>query len=300
MEGVTDTVFRQVILSLKRPDLFYTEFVNVDGLNSEGKDSVIHRLRYSKEEKPIIAQLWGSTPKNFLKSSEIIYDMGFDGVDINMGCSVKNVVKNCAGSGLINEDRKSVRKIIEAVREGSNGLPISVKTRLGFNDIDMEWIKFLLNQNLNTLTIHMRTARGTNSIHANWEYMKEIVNLRNEINPNTLLFGNGDIKSVEEGIKKTNEYGIEGVLIGREAVSNPWIFTQLTYSDISVNEKIEAFKKHLMLFDKVWEKDQDFNTLKKFFRTYINNFNNASEIRAQLMMCNSSKEILKVLKKYSL
>jgi nifR3 family TIM-barrel protein len=295
MEDVTDSVFRQVVMSLGKPDLMYTEFVNVEGLNSKGHNRVVHRLRYDKSEHPIIAQLWGITPKNFLKSSKIVREMGFDGVDINMGCSVKNVVKNCAGSALINEDRGLVKEIIEATKEGANGLPVSVKTRLGFNEIDLDWIKFLLEQNLDALTIHMRTARGKDSIYANWSYMDDIIKLRNEISHNTLILGNGDIKSLKEANEKISTYNIDGVLIGRAAVSNPWIFTQLTYSDIPVNEKIRVFKKHLMLFDKVWGNEKDFNSLKKFFRSYINDFNGANELRQQLMGCRNSKEVVNIL-----
>lgn len=300
MEDVTDSVFRKVVASLGKPSLMYTEFVNVEGLNSVGRDKVMHRLRYSESEHPIIAQLWGTSPKNFLKSSKMVYDMHFDGVDINMGCSVNKVVKGCAGSALIAADRKLVQDIIDSVKRGCNGLPVSVKTRLGFSTVDMDWISFLLEQNLSALTIHMRTAKGPDSIHANWEYMPDIVSLRDKISPNTLIFGNGDIKSLREAKGKIDKYNIDGVLIGRAAISNPWFFTPLTYSEIPVNEKVKVFKRHLKLFDKVWGNEKDFNTLKKFFRTYINDFEGANELRSELMKCKSTKEVLEILKNYSL
>lgn len=297
MEDVTDSVFRRIVLSLGMPDVMYTEFVNVEGLNSDGADSVMHRLRYSESEHPLIAQLWGNTPKNFLKSANLAYNRGFDGIDINMGCSVKNVVKGCAGSALIDADRELVINIIDSVKTGGNGLPISVKTRLGFNEVNLDWIKFLLHQNLNALTIHMRTARGKDSITANWEHLSQIVNLRNEISPTTLILGNGDIKSVDEAYEKISTYNIDGVLIGRAAISNPWIFSKRNYEDIPLTERIDVFKRHLALFEETWGNTKDFNSLKKFFRSYISGFEGASELRQKLMLCSNIDEVLDTINK---
>jgi len=295
MEDVTDTVFRQIIMSVGRPALFFTEFVNVEGLNSKGKEKVIHRLQYAKEERPIVAQLWGIKPENFLYGAKLVKEMGFDGVDINMGCSVKNVVKNNAGSGLINADRQLVVDIIKATKEGAQDIPVSVKTRLGFEYPDIEgWIGFLLEQQLDLLTIHMRTAKGEEAIHANWEYMEEIVKLRNQKNSSTLLFGNGDIKSIKQGKELSEKYKIDGVMIGREAIYNPWVFSER--EEISQKEKFILFKKHLQLFEKTWGESKDFYSLKKFFRAYISDFDGASDLRGLLMQCKNVKEILDILK----
>lgn len=295
MEDVTDTVFRQIIMSVGRPALFFTEFVNVEGLNSKGKEKVIHRLQYAKEERPIVAQLWGIKPENFLYGAKLVKEMGFDGVDINMGCSVKNVVKNNAGSGLINADRQLVVDIIKATKEGAQDIPVSVKTRLGFEYPDIEgWIGFLLEQQLDLLTIHMRTAKGEEAIHANWEYMEEIVKLRNQKNSSTLLFGNGDIKSIKQGKELSEKYKIDGVMIGREAIYNPWVFSER--EEISQKEKFILFEKHLQLFEKTWGESKDFYSLKKFFRAYISDFDGASDLRGLLMQCKNVKEILDILK----
>jgi len=296
MEDVTDTVFRQIVLSVGRPSLFYTEFVNVEGLNSKGRERVIHRLKYGKKEKPIIAQLWGVKPENFLEGAKLVKKMGFDGVDINMGCSVKNVVKNNAGSGLIREEKGLVKEIIEATKEGAKGLSISVKTRLGFEDVDINgWIRFLIEQSLDALTVHMRTARGKDCISANWEYMSEIVHLRDSVSPNTLLFGNGDIKSITEAKEMVERYGIEGVMIGRALISNPWFF--IGREDISKEEKLSLFKEHLNLFEKTWGNEKDFNSIKKFFKAYINDFDDASQLRMKFMETRNTKEALDLLKK---
>ncbi|PKN02958.1 dihydrouridine synthase [Candidatus Dojkabacteria bacterium HGW-Dojkabacteria-1] len=294
MEDVTDTVFRQIVMSVGRPDVFFTEFVNVEGLNSKGKEKVIHRLQYTKEEKPIVAQLWGVKPENFLYGAKLVKEMGFEGVDINMGCSVKNVVKNNAGSGLINADRQLVVDIIKATKEGAQDIPVSVKTRLGFEYPDIEgWIGFLLEQQLDLLTVHMRTAKGEGAIHANWEYTEEIVKLRNQKNSSTLLFGNGDIKSIKQGKELSEKYKIDGVMIGREAIYNPWVFSER--EEISQKEKFILFEKHLQLFEKTWGESKDFHSLKKFFKAYVNDFGGSALLRSRLMSCNDFGEVSNII-----
>lgn len=297
MEDVTDTVFRQIVYTRGRPDLFYTEFVNVEGLNSKGKDRVIHRLKFDSKEKPIIAQLWGTKPENFFKASKLVSEMGFDGVDINMGCSVKNVVKGSAGAALINSDPTLVKEIVSAVQSATPNLPVSVKSRLGWDSVEIErWVGFLLNQNLAALTLNMRTARGSGALNANWEHMDEIVKLRNEKSPNTLLFGNGDITSVASALEMVEKYNIDGVMIGRAAISNPWIFSER--ENIKQEEKFELFRKHILLFDEIWGESKDFHSLKKFFKAYINDFEGALQLRKSLMECNSTKEVLDILEGY--
>lgn len=293
MEDVTDTVFRQIVESVGKPDLFYTEFVNVEGLNSQGKEKIVHRLTYSKREKPLIVQLWGITPKNFLKASEYVSSLGFDGIDINMGCSVKKVVQKNAGSGLIREERSKVYSIIQSVKEGSNGLPVSVKTRVGWDTLDLDWIQFLLEHELDALTIHTRSARGVNSIKANWEYISKCVTLRNDMGINTLIFGNGDITTLKQAKEYSKKYGVDGVMIGRAAISNPWVFSGK--EDITQKEKYILFKKHLQLFDETWKGSKNFDQLKKFFKGYIYGFEGANELRKQFMDCKRSKEALEIL-----
>lgn len=297
MEDVTDSVFRQMVVSLGGPDLFYTEFVNVEGLNSRGREKVIHRLQFVEKEKPLIAQLWGVKAENFFYAAKIVKDMGFDGVDINMGCSVKNVVKNYAGSALIIEDRKKVSDIISAVKEGSQGLPVSVKTRFGFDNVDIDgWIGFLLNQKLDALAIHMRTARGKDAINADWSYMQRIVDMRNEISQSTLLLGNGDIKSVRQGLDYVSQYKIDGFIIGREAISNPWVFSDR--QEITNEEKLQTLKKHLLLWKETWEGKKDYHALKKHFRGYINGYENAKEMRELLLKTENASEALEILTKF--
>lgn len=293
MEDVTDTVFRQIVASVCRPDLFYTEFVNVEGLNSKGRDKVIHRLKYDKSEKPIIAQLWGIKPENFYKASVLVRELGFDGIDINMGCAVKKVALKNAGIGMINADRELVKDVIQSVKDGAKSLPVSVKTRIGWKEYDRSWIEFLLKQNLNVLTVHGRSAIGENAQSADWEKISLCVKLRDRINKRTLIFGNGDVKSVKQANEYYKRFNIDGVMIGRAAITTPWIFSDK--EALTQNEEIELFKKHILLFNDTWGDSKDFSVLKKFVKSYVSGFPGAQNIREGMMNTKSVDELLRII-----
>ncbi|MDE2025636.1 MAG: tRNA-dihydrouridine synthase, partial [Patescibacteria group bacterium] len=180
MEDVTDTVFRQIIMACGRPSLFFTEFTNVDGMASAGDEEVSKRLRFTQKEGPIIAQVWGMKPENYFSAAGRIAEMGYDGIDINMGCPQKAVVSRGACSALI-KNPSLAKEIIQATREGAKGLPVSVKTRIGFktNVLDT-WIGFLLEQQLDALAIHARTASEMSKVPAHWEVMPAAVTIRNQ------------------------------------------------------------------------------------------------------------------------
>ena len=293
MEDVTDTVFRQIVASVCRPNLFYTEFVNVEGLNSKGRDKVIHRLRYDKREKPIIAQLWGIKSENFYKASVLVRKLGFNGIDINMGCAVRKVSLKNAGIGMINAERGLVKDVIQSVKEGAKNLPVSVKTRIGWEEYDQSWIEFLLEQNLNALTVHGRSAIGENAQSADWEKISLCVKLRDEMKKGTLIFGNGDVKSVKQAQEYYKKYNVDGVMIGRAAVTNPWIFSGK--EKLTQNERIELFKKHVLLFKDTWGNSKDFSVLKKFVKSYISGFPKAQNIREEMMNTKSINELLSII-----
>ena len=293
MEDVTDTVFRQIVASVCRPNLFYTEFVNVEGLNSKGRDKVIHRLKYDKSEKPIIAQLWGIKPENFYKASVLVRELGFDGIDINMGCAVKKVSLKNAGIGMINADRQLVKDIIQSVKDGAKNLPVSVKTRIGWKEYDQSWIEFLLKQNLNVLTVHGRSAIGENAKSADWGKILLCVKLRDEINKGTLIFGNGDIKSVKQAMEYYRKYNVDGVMIGRAALDNPCVFSE--HKVFSQSDLINLFKKHVLLFKDTWGDSKDFSVLKKFVKSYISGFPEAQSIREEMMNTKSIDELLSII-----
>lgn len=286
MEGVTDTVFRQILLETGKPDVFFTEFTNVDSFCSEkGKLDAMKRLKHDRLEKPLIAQIWGKTTENYFKTAQELQKMDFTGVDINMGCTEHNVTKNGCGGALINNQTQA-KEIIEAVRRGAGSLPVSVKTRIGLQEIKIaDWFEFLFKQKLDAVSVHVRTVRAGFRGEAHWEEMPKIVELRNKIAPQTILIGNGDVKSREDGLAKCRKYGVDGLMIGRGILNNLWIFRKddAHPQNISVNDKIKLLIKHLALFEKTWGKTKDFNTLKKFYKVYVSGFPSASELRMKLM-----------------
>jgi nifR3 family TIM-barrel protein len=301
MEDVTDIAFRRVIKICGRPDLFFTEFTNCEGLQSEGRSKVIHRLKYEKAEKPIIAQIWGLTPQNYYETGKLILDLGFDGVDINMGCPVKKVVKQGACSALIKKPELA-KEIIDATLEGvKNKIPVSVKTRIGFDKIDtQEWIGFLLSKcRFDALTIHGRTVKEESKVPCRWGEIAKAVEIRNKLKSQTLIIGNGDIMSLKEGQDKVLKYGLDGFMVGRGVFKNPWIFNEnVILENISDSERIKLLKYHLDLYTKYWENEKDYNLLKKFFKIYIHDFSGASFLRADLMNTNNTSQARQILDKY--
>ncbi len=298
MDDVTDTVFRQIIAGLAPPDLFFTEFVNVDGLQSPGRPKLIKKLQFTSKEKPIFAQLWGLKPENFYKTTKDVREIGFDGVDINMGCPVKTVIKNGACAALIN-NRQLAGEIIDAVREGAGkGFPVSVKTRVGFTTADMSWPEFLLSKKLDLLSIHGRTAKQLSKVPANWDLIGQITQMRTSLSPPTKIVGNGDIMSRVQGLKLAKKYKLDGIMIGRGIFHDPFLFAQKSpWEGWNKQQKIELFIKHIELFAKTWQKGEyKFETLKKFAKVYINGFDGASELRAKFMAAETPSEALKVLK----
>lgn len=297
MDDVTDTVFRQVIADCAPPDLYFTEFVNVDGLQSPGKPKLIKKLLFSAKEKPIIAQIWGLEPENFRKTAIELVEMGFDGIDINMGCPEKTVVKNGACSGLMH-NRELAVDIIKSVQKGAAGkVPVSVKTRLGFNEIDYTWPTLLLEQKLSMLTIHGRTRKEMSKVPAHWDEIGKVRELRDQLAPNTLIVGNGDVESREQGLELAEKYKLDGVMIGRGSLHDPFVFAQSSpWQDYSKEKRIKLYTKHVKLFSKTWQNGEyPVHTLNKFCKLYINGFDGAKELREQLMAARSPNELLTLL-----
>lgn len=294
MEGITDYIFRYVVILCSRPGLVYTEFVNVDGFNSRGMEVVSKRLRTYKSSVPVVAQLWGLNPDNFRKTAEVIrkeYPV-FRGIDLNMGCSVRNVVSRGAGAGLINNPSLA-EKIIQATKEGAGDLPVSVKTRIGYKDISTEeWISFLLNQDLAVISVHGRIAKQGYLGMVYWDEIGKAVKLRDSMKKNTLIFGNGDIKFLDEAKEKVNKYGLDGILIGRGAWNNPWIFSGRSIEEIPFEEKKLMLLKHIQLYMDMYGNENIYE-LRKFFKTYINGFNGASKIRQEMMKIEDGEELVK-------
>ena len=296
MENVTDTVFRQIIVKCAAPDVFFTEFTSTDSLLSAKPDDAMKRLKFTKVERPIVAQIWGNDPEKYLKSAKIISDLGFDGIDINMGCPDRHIVKKGCCSGLINNPTLA-KEIVSAAKEGAKNLPVSVKTRLGYRSISTEWIETLLELNLPALTIHGRTVSEMSKVPAHWDEIKNIVEMKNNISKNTLIIGNGDVKSYNEAIEKVGQTGADGIMIGRGIFSNPWIFSKsVKPEDTLLQKKIELLIDHINLFVKTYDNKKHYEIMKKFYKMYINDFPNAGAIRAQLMALSTPEETVEFLK----
>ncbi len=296
MEGATDTVFRQIVLDCARPDIFFTEFTNVQGLLSAGNKQVAQRLRFESNEKPIIAQIWGADPNYFAKAAELIVNMGFDGIDINMGCPERNIVKKGSCAGLIRRPEIAA-EIIEETKKGAGSLPVSVKTRLGTTGIELDWLEYLLKQDIKALTVHLRTVKEMSKVPAHWEIVNQVVELKNKIAPDTILIGNGDIENVSEANLKVKETGLDGIMIGRGIFHDPYAFSgKLSFHDLSRDEKVGLLNKHLDLFEKTWGSEKSFPPLKRYFKIYVNGFDGASELREKLMETSSIDEAREILR----
>jgi len=295
MEAVTDVVFRHVVAKAGRPDIFFTEFTNSASYCSpKGIHSTRGRLAFTEDEHPMVAQIWGSKPENYREMAIGLKELGFKGIDINMGCPDKSVVKGGAGSGLIRTPELAA-ELIAAAKEA--GLPVSVKTRLG--DIKVEewhdWLTHILKQDVVNLTIHLRTRKEMSKVDAHYELIAEIKKLRDEIAPHTLLTINGDIRDREHGLELAEKYGIDGVMIGRGIFANPYAFTA-GYKPTR-EEILSLLKYHLDLFDKYNEElePRPFDPLKRFFKIYVREIPGAAELREKLMHTKSTSEVREIL-----
>ncbi|MBO3078989.1 tRNA dihydrouridine synthase [Mammaliicoccus sciuri] len=295
MEDVTDIVFRHVVSEAARPDVFFTEFTNTESFcHPEGIHSVRGRLTFSEDEQPIVAHIWGDKPDHFREMSIGMAEMGFKGIDLNMGCPVANVAGKGKGSGLILRPERAA-EIIQAAKAG--GLPVSVKTRLGYYDIEewRDWLKHVFEQDIANLSIHLRTRKEMSKVDAHWELIEAIKNLRDEIAPNTLLTINGDIPDRKTGLELAEKYGIDGVMIGRGIFNNPFAFEKEPREHTS-KELLDLLRLHLTLFDKyATSETRQFKSLRRFFKIYVRSMRGASELRHQLMSTETTDEVRALL-----
>ncbi len=364
MANVTDFAFRSMIAKYGKPDVMWTEFVSADGLCSAGKDKLLIDLKFSKKEKPIVAQLFTGHPEMMRKAAKLCAELGFDGIDINMGCPDRAVEKQGGGAAMI-RDPKSAVEVLEAARKGwKDGkgdtvipakagihdvtdktkihnvtldpdfrrddkmiIPVTIKTRIGYNAVDFGWIKLLLEQNLPALTLHLRTRKEMSDVPAHWELMPEIIKLRDEVQANiepkdrTLIIGNGDVESVEDGAEKMKKYGGDGVMIGRGIFGKPWVFENMEKvrntkyeirnkseiqdskpktlsSEKTPEERLRIMLEHAKLYEKTFKGIKNFAVMKKHFKAYVSGWDGAKELRVKLMEVNSFKEVNKIVKEY--
>lgn len=301
MADVTDIAFRTLIAKYSKPcgpDVMWTEFVSADGLCSQGREILKRDLAFTDIERPIVAQLFTSNPDTMRKAANLCKELGFDGIDINMGCPDKSIEKQGAGAAHIKDWRRA-QEVIRAAQEGAGGLPVSVKTRVGYNKVEfLEWLPKILECNIPTLTVHLRTRKEMSLVDAHWDLMPDIVKLVREMTGDvqdggTIILGNGDVKSVTQGKQLAQETGCDGVMVGRGIFGTPWFFNEEVYNTGKrVEERLNICIEHTKLYEEKLGDIKSFAIMKKHFKAYVNGFDGAKELRIELMECSDATEVV--------
>lgn len=290
MEAVTDVIFRHVVKSAAAPDLFFTEFTNATGWAHAGEPAIGGRLVKTADEQPMVAHLWGADPAAMAKLAFHARELGYDGLDLNTGCPDKSAVRSGGGAGLIKAPQLAA-EMIAAMKTA--GLPVSVKCRLGYSKVEEfeDWISFLLRQDIAALTVHLRTKKEMSKVDAHWEVMPRIKQLRDRIAPQTLIIGNGDVRDRQHGLELIDQTGIDGIMIGRGVFHNPFAFEKQP-SQHSKSELLDLLGLQLDLYDQYSPiTRRPFDTLKRFFKIYVRDFDGAAELRDKLMHTKATEEV---------
>ena len=304
MADVTDAAFRQIIAKYSRhgqegggPDVFWTEFVSADGLNSPGREVLKRDLAYTESERPIVAQIFSSNPENMRKTAALCKELGFDGIDINMGCPDRSIEKQGAGAAMI-KTPKLAQEVILATMDGADGLPVSVKTRVGYNKENLEeWLSIILETKPAAITVHARTRKDMSLVPAQWDYVTRAKKLAE--GTGTLIIGNGDVKSIADAREKVAQTGADGVMLGRAIFGNPWLFDSTRkHEDITIPEKFEVMIEHTHLYEKILGDIKNFAIMKKHYKAYVNGFDGAKEIRVKLMDAKNADEVEQIVREF--
>ncbi len=293
MADVTDCAFRAIIAKYGKPDVTWTEFVSADGLiraTPEGKKKLLKDLDYTEAERPIIAQLFGSNVENMEKASMLCKELGFDGIDLNMGCPDKSIEKQGAGAGMIKNPEKA-KEIIRAAMK--SGLPVSVKTRIGYNKNELDtWLPAILETKPALVTVHARTRKEMSLVPADWNQVKRAVEIRNLLSPETLIFGNGDAISIEDAKQKAEFSGADGVMLGRAIFGTPWLFSNVVPD---LHKRLDIMVEHTKLFEEKLGGIKNFAIMKKHYKAYVSGFDGAKELRDHLMTAENATEVAKIV-----
>ena len=299
MEDVTDAAFRQMFARYGKPHVTYTEFTSADGLvlaPEAGRRKLLKKLQYAENERPIVAQLFSAVPERMEAAAKLVETLGFDGIDINMGCPDKAIEKQGCGAALI-KNPALAKELMRAARRGAPNLPLSVKTRIGHGTDQLEeWMGELLSEEPAALTLHLRTRKEMSDVPAHWERMHDAVKLRDSIGSKTLIVGNGDLKSIADARNKALESGCDGAMLGRAIFGNPWLFAGAAeLADRKPSERIAALAEHLRLFDEFLTDTTHYAVMKKHFKAYINGWDDAKDLRARLMETDNVEEAVDLL-----
>ena len=305
MADVTDAAFRALVAARGAPDVFWTEFVSADGLYHtreiqkmpDDENPLMRDLIKGEGQRPIIAQIFSSKPEMIAYAVKLVAELGFDGVDLNMGCPDRSIEKQGCGSAMI-KTPEVARAVIRAAKAASS-LPVSVKTRVGYNKESLdEWLPVLLEEAPAVITLHLRTRKEMSLVPANWEFMKKAVEIRNRVNPDVLLIGNGDVTSVEQGTRLVEESGCEGAMIGRGMFGNPWVFAGRKSDDTPFAEKLAALIELAHSFEKMTP-PKNFSILKKHIKAFATGFDGAAHLRARLMEAESADALEAIIAQHN-
>jgi len=301
MADVTDAAFRRIIAKYGKPDVMWTEFISADGLAlalEAGRKKFLKDLEYSEAERPIVAQFFTSSPEHMKGAAELVAKLGFDGIDINMGCPDRSVEKQGAGASLM-KNVVLARELVRAAKEGAPNLPVSIKTRTGYGKPDLEnWLPEILKEDPAIVTVHARTRKEMSKAPARWEFVRRAVEIRDLSGKETLIFGNGDVKDLEEARMRVRETGCDGVMLGRAIFGNPWLFTEGHMP--SVEERLKVLIEHTKLFEELLDDYKNFAVMKKHFKAYVTGFDGAGDLRVKLMDTNNASEVEAVINNFLL
>ena len=299
MAGVTDTAFRRIVCKYGRPDVCFTEFVSCTGLCSVGRERLMPDLWYHEDERPVVAQIFGPEPDEFRRVAELCVELGFDGIDINTGCPDKNVEKQGAGCSLI-KDPPRIKAIVAATKAGAGDLPVTVKTRIGYDKPETEtWIAHLLETEPVAVTIHARTREEMSKVPARFEEIAKAVAVRDRLGSESYIFGNGDVLSVPMGRDLCKQTGADGMMLGRAIYGNPWLFNpDVERKDLTWETRLDVLLEHARLFDEIYGGTKHFAVLRKYFKSYVSGFPEARTLRAALLSTNNLEEVERVAAEY--
>ena len=298
MHDVTDIATRQMLVKYGRPDVLFTEFVACDGLmDKKGRQVLLKTLRFFENEHPIVAQFFGAKPENFRECAKIANDLGFDGIDINMGCPDKSIVDQGAGAALI-KNPKRAREIIRATKEGAGDLPVSIKTRIGFSQNEIEtWLPEILAEKPAAITIHGRTKKQAFTGDSDWDAIARVAEIAK--GSEVVIVGNGDVKNIKDGVLKARKAKVQGVMVGRGVLGNPWFFNRkIKIEKVPLQDRLGAMLEHAKIFSKELKGVKHRDVIKKHYATYARGFDGAKELRAKLMEARSTKEAEKIVRDF--
>lgn len=295
MADVTDAAFRRIIAKYGKPPTMWTEFVSADGLFMGGSGALMQDLLFSENERPIVAQFFTAKPEMMERAAALARELGFDGVDINMGCPDRTIEKQGAGAALI-KNPSLAKEVIRAAKRGAGDLPVSVKTRTGYNKDEIDtWIPALLEEDLAALILHARTRKEMSDVPARWEDVTQVVKIRDEMKKETLILGNGDVKDLADAREKVKESGADGAMLGRAIFGNPWLFAEKIPE---LPEKLRVMVEHTKLFEELLGGRKNFAVMKKHYKAYVSGWDGAKELRMKLMEAKNASQVEILVNKY--